>query len=69
MAHVSRLRDRLVSGVLSGIPGARLTGHPTERMPNSASFTIEGADGESMLLNLDRYPLPDGAQPELQALK
>ena len=23
----------------------------------------------SMLLNLDRYPLPDGAQPELQALK
>src|SRR5205085_2542013 len=46
VAHVSRLRDRLVSGVVNGIPGARLTGHPTERMPNSASFTIEGADGE-----------------------
>jgi cysteine desulfurase len=54
VAHVSRLRDRLVEGVLGGIDGSRLTGHPTERMPNSASFTIEGADGESMLLNLDQ---------------
>ncbi len=54
VAHVSRLRDRLVGGILAGIGGSRLTGHPTERMPNSASFTIEGADGESMLLNLDQ---------------
>jgi cysteine desulfurase len=54
VAHVSRLRDRIVGGVLSGIAGSRLTGHPSERMPNSASFTIEGADGESILLNLDQ---------------
>src|SRR5919202_3117159 len=52
--HVRRLRDRLVSGVLSLVDGARLTGHPVERMPNSASFTIEAADGESLLLNLDQ---------------
>jgi cysteine desulfurase len=52
--HVSRLRDRLVAGVLSRVAGSQLTGHPVERMPNSASFTIEGADGESMLLNLDQ---------------
>jgi cysteine desulfurase len=54
VAHVSRLRDRLRAGVLAGVPGSRLTGHPVERMPNSASFTIEDADGESMLLNLDQ---------------
>jgi cysteine desulfurase len=54
VAHVSRLRDRLVAGVLAQVAGTRLTGHPTERMPNSASFTIEGADGESILLNLDQ---------------
>jgi cysteine desulfurase len=54
VAHVSRLRDRLISGVIGSIAGARLTGHPTERMPNSASFTIAGADGESLLLNLDQ---------------
>lgn len=54
VAHVARLRDRIISGVLGGIPGAQLTGHPTLRMPNSASFTIERADGESLLLNLDQ---------------
>jgi cysteine desulfurase len=54
VAHVSRLRDRLIASITSGIEGARLTGHPTERMPNSASFAISGADGESLLLNLDQ---------------
>ena len=53
-AHVARLRDRVVAGVLELVSGSRLTGHPTERMPNSASFTIEDADGESVLLNLDQ---------------
>jgi cysteine desulfurase len=52
--HVSRLRDRLVAGIMERVRGSQLTGHPVERMPNSASFTIEGADGESMLLNLDQ---------------
>jgi cysteine desulfurase len=54
VAHVSRLRDRLIDGILGGIDGAQLTGHPTLRMPNSASFAIDGADGESLLLNLDQ---------------
>jgi cysteine desulfurase len=54
VTHVSRLRDRLISGITSAIEGATLTGHPTERMPNSASFAIDGADGESLLLNLDQ---------------
>jgi cysteine desulfurase len=54
VAHVSRLRDTLIDGVQSRIAGVRLTGHPTQRMPNNASFTIAGADGESLLLNLDQ---------------
>jgi cysteine desulfurase len=54
VAHVSGLRDRIVAGVLGLVSGARVTGHPVERMPNSASFTIDGADGESILLNLDQ---------------
>jgi cysteine desulfurase len=52
--HVSRVRDRLIDGVTRSVSGARLTGHPQARMPNSASFTIRGADGESLLLNLDQ---------------
>jgi cysteine desulfurase len=54
VAHVSRLRDQLIAGITASIQGAALTGHPTERMPNSASFAIDGADGESLLLNLDQ---------------
>lgn len=50
--HVRRLRDKLISGVLT-IPRTILTGHPTERLPNSASFCFEFVEGESILLNLD----------------
>jgi cysteine desulfurase len=48
------MRDRLISGVLA-IPGSHLTGHPTERLPNNASFMFEGIEGESILLSLDLH--------------
>jgi cysteine desulfurase len=51
-ARFRSLRDRLISGVLQ-IPHSRLTGHPTQRLPNNASFCFEGVEGESILLNLD----------------
>lgn len=46
-------RDELIDRVTSAITGARLTGHPTERLPNHASFVVEGVSGESMLVDLD----------------
>jgi cysteine desulfurase len=46
------LRDQLITGMLA-LPDAQLTGHPTQRLPNSASFTLAGVEGESLLLNLD----------------
>jgi cysteine desulfurase len=51
-ARLVALRDRLIAGVLQ-IPGTQLTGHPIERLPNSASFVFQGIEGESLLLNLD----------------
>ncbi|MBU0491697.1 MAG: cysteine desulfurase NifS [Chloroflexi bacterium] len=47
------LRDRLIAGVLERIPHARLTGHPTQRLSNSASFVFEYVEGEGILLLLD----------------
>lgn len=47
------LRDRLIEGLLSSIPDTQLTGHPKERLPNSASFTINYVEGEGLLLGLD----------------
>jgi cysteine desulfurase len=46
------LGDQLITGMLA-LPDAQLTGHPTQRLPNSASFTLAGVEGESLLLNLD----------------
>src|SRR5438128_2064228 len=52
MPRIIALRDRLIAGVLD-IAGSQLTGHPTERLPNNASFVFEGVEGESILLSLD----------------
>jgi cysteine desulfurase len=52
-ARIARLRDRLIAGVLARIPESRLSGHPTQRLPNSASFLFRYIEGESILLNLD----------------
>jgi cysteine desulfurase len=46
-------RDAFVEHVVRQVPGARLTGHPTERIPNHASFVISGFSGESLLVDLD----------------
>jgi len=49
----SSLRDRLTDGILKNIPGARSNGHSTNRLPNIASFSFEGVEGESLLTSLD----------------
>jgi cysteine desulfurase len=54
-AQMTSLRDRLIAGVLERVPGARLTGHPTSRLPNNASFTFDAVEGESLLLSLDQF--------------
>ena len=52
--HVAALRDGFIDAVLAGVPGALLTGHPTERLPSVASFCFPATSGESVLLELER---------------
>lgn len=47
------MRDRIIGQVLEEIPNARLTGHPTQRLPNHASFVFKGVDGNALLMILD----------------
>lgn len=51
--HLTALRDELIRGVLSAVPDALLTGHPTERLPNHASFCFPRTAGEAVLLQLE----------------
>jgi len=51
--RLTKLRDRLIKGLLEPIPHAYLNGHPTKRLPNNASVRYSFIEGESMLLSLD----------------
>ena len=51
--HCAGLRDRIVEQVLARVPGSRLNGHPTQRLPNNANFSFPGVEGEPILLGLD----------------
>jgi cysteine desulfurase len=51
--HDAELRNLLIAGALDSIPGVALTGHPTRRLPNNASFCFQGVDGESLVLALN----------------
>jgi cysteine desulfurase len=47
------LRDRLESGILARIPGARLNGFPAGRLPNTTNIRFDGIEGEAMVIALD----------------
>lgn len=52
-ARFRQLRDLLIAGVLSAVPESALTGHPTERLPNHASFVFKNVNGNDLLIHLD----------------
>ncbi|MDN5732503.1 MAG: aminotransferase class V-fold PLP-dependent enzyme, partial [Yaniella sp.] len=54
-------RDTFVARIMQQIPGAELTGHPTERTPNHASLVIHGIAGEAMLVDLDVHGIAASA--------
>lgn len=51
---IKKLRDHLIKGVLKNISRSSLNGDAKNRLPNNASFTIPGVEGESMLLMLSQ---------------
>ncbi|MEK7189021.1 MAG: cysteine desulfurase family protein [Patescibacteria group bacterium] len=50
--RLSKLRGWLITKVTSHVPNALLTGHPAERLANSASFCFMGVSGEQLALRL-----------------
>lgn len=52
-AFLVQLRDKLIKGILENISGSQLTGHPTDRLPNHASFVIERINGNDLVILLD----------------
>jgi cysteine desulfurase len=52
-ATVLPLRDLLIEGTLERVPGVRLNGDRSRRLPNNANFSFDGVEGEAVLLGLD----------------
>ena len=52
-ARIRELRDLLAGLILERVPGAKLNGHPTMRLPNNCHFSFSGIESEALLLRLD----------------
>ena len=53
-AHLTMLRDRFLTLLRAAIPDLILNGHPTLRLPNNVNVSVPGAEGTTLLMNLDR---------------
>lgn len=54
-ARLGALREHLVAGLAAAVPGARTTGHPTERLPGHVSLVLPGVAGHVVLEELDLH--------------
>jgi cysteine desulfurase len=52
--RLTALRERLIHGIRTTIPGAELLGDPERRVPGNAHLLFPGATGETLLFLLDR---------------
>jgi cysteine desulfurase len=51
--RLTALRDELIHGITSTIPGAKLSGDPIGRLPGNAHLSFKDCEGDSLLLLLD----------------
>lgn len=52
--RLSGLRDRFIAGLRDRIPNLHVNGHPKLRLPNNVNVSVEGVEGTTLLMNLDR---------------
>jgi len=53
MSRLTRLRDKLISGIRERIPNVKLNGHPQQRVAINVNVSFDFVEGESILLTLD----------------
>jgi len=68
-SHLSRLRDRLIRGILETIDGTTLNGHPTERLPHNASIAFDGVEGDALMTALSEVALSTGSACSSESLE
>ena len=51
--HLTKLRAKLIDGVLGRIKRSQLNGHPTERLPGNINFSFRNVQGERLLRGMN----------------
>lgn len=51
--RLTKLRDKLIDGILNTIPYTRLNGSRDKRLPSNVNISVEYIEGESLILLLD----------------
>lgn len=59
--RVLDLREKLHRGILEKNAGAKLNGHPTERLPNTLNLSFAGVDSEELLSKIKNIALSTGS--------
>jgi len=52
--RIRQLRDKLIKAILKIIPGSRLNGSLTQRLPNNVNISFDGVEGEAIVVALDQ---------------
>ena len=67
--HLTRLRDRLIRGIMETVEGTALNGHSTERLPHNASISFEGVEGDALMTALPEVALSTGSACSSEAME
>ncbi len=59
--RLAALRDQLETELLQQIPGTRVNGSRTSRLPQVSNLAFEAVDGEALLINLTRIAVSNGS--------
>ena len=59
--RLSGLAGILVEGIRSRLPGVRINGHATDRLPGNVHLGFEGVDGDALLAGLRRIAVSSGS--------
>ena len=59
--RLSGLAGILVEGIRSRLPGVRINGHATDRLPGNVHLGFEGVDGDALLAGLRQIAVSSGS--------
>jgi cysteine desulfurase len=60
-ARLSKMRDRLQSGIMGALEETYLNGHPTNRLPGNLNISFAYVEGESLLMGMKEIALSSGS--------